>query len=284
MRNFILFIRRFFNLILFLAIEIVCLVMIGRTNTMQGNDIMSSANTVIGLLYKKQNDVVYYFGLKQMNDSLLAENIRLHMQLASYNSYDTLTDSNVHLPYTKNDSGQVIQYADYHYRTGRVVNNSVSGANNFITINRGSADGVKKNMAVISGTGVVGRVAHVTKHFSSARSVLSVKQQVSARLKDGSIGYVNWEGERPDVLLMRDVPQQIKVKKGDSVFTTNYSFFPPGILIGTVYKMEYIKKNNMQLLHLRTATNFRNLQYVYIVENKMLPERMQLEDSTKDKN
>jgi rod shape-determining protein MreC len=48
--------------------------------------------------------------------------------------------------------------------------------------------------------------------------------------------------------------------------------------------MEYIKKNNLQLLHLRTATNFRNLQYVYIVENKMLPERMQLEDSTKDKN
>lgn len=281
MRNFILFIRRFFNLILFIGIEIVCLVLIGRTNTMQGNDIMSSANTMLGLMYKKQNDVVYYFGLRQMNDSLLNENIRLRQQLAMYSSFDTLSDSMRHVPIPSEDTGKVVQYADYYYRSARVINNSISSANNFITIARGSADGIKKGMAVVSGTGVVGRVEHVTKHYASARSVLSVTQQVSARLKDGSIGYVSWEGERPDALLMKDVPQQIKVKKGDSVYTTSYSFFPAGVLIGVVYKMEYIKKNNLQLLHLRSATNFRNLQYVYVVENKMLPERMNLEDSTK---
>ncbi len=284
MRNFILFIRRFFNLILFLGLEIVCIILIARTNMLQGNDIMSSANSVIGLLYKKQNDVVYYFGLKRMNDSLINENSRLRLQLAQHNSFDTLSDSAVTKPILSPDTNKhVIQYAEYLYRSARVVNNSISSANNYITINRGSADGIKKNMAVVSGTGVVGRVVHVSKHFASAISVLSVKQQVSAKLKDGTIGYVSWDGGRPDELLMKDVPQQIKVHKGDSVFTTSYSFFPTDVLIGRVYKIELIKKTGMQILHLLTATNFRNLQYVYVVENKFLPERTQLEDSVKAK-
>ena len=280
MRNLILFIRRFFNLILFLVLEIICVVLIARTNTLQGNDVMSSANSAIGLMYKKQNDVVYYFGLKMMNDSLLTENARLRQRLAQYMIYDTLKDTSV-TRIIPGDSAHVVKYAHYLYRTARVINNSVSSENNYVTINRGSQHGIKKNMAIISGTGVVGRVVHVSDNYASGLSVLSVKQQVSAKLKDGTVGYVSWNGERPDVMVMKDVPQQIKVKKGDSVFTTSYSFFPPNILVGIVYKTQSIKKNNLQLLHLRTATNFRNLQYVYVVENTMMEERRKLEDSVK---
>lgn len=284
MRNFILFVRRFFNLILFLAIEIVCVVLIARTNSMQGNDVMSSANTMIGMLYQKQNDVIYYFGLKRMNDSLLNENMRLRLELAVHYSSDTFTDLVVRKPFETEDSiKKIIDYSKYIYHAARVVNNSVSSSNNYITINRGSNDGVQKNMAVITGSGVVGRIVHVSRNFASALSVLSVKQPVSARLKDGTIGYVSWEGKQPDELIMQDVPQQIRVNKGDSVFTTRYSFYPPDVLIGTVFKREYIKKNNLQILHLRTSTNFRNLQYVYVVENTYLPERRQLEDSVKNK-
>jgi len=250
---------------------------------MQGNDIMSSANTVVGLMYQKQNDVVYYFGLRRMNDSLINENAFLRQRLAKYNMYDTLKDSSVHQVVQQKDSTHVIKYADYLYRTAKVVNNSVSAANNYVTINRGSADGIGKGMAVISGTGVVGKVEHVSAHFASVLSVLSVKQKVSAKIKDGTTGYVEWEGNRPDVLLMKDIPQQVKVKKGDSIYTTSYSFFPQDVLIGTVYEIALIKKNSLLLLRLRPSTNFRNLQYVYVVENKMLGERQQLEDSVKAK-
>lgn len=250
---------------------------------MQGNDIMSSANTVLALLYKKQNDVVYYFGLKRMNDSLVNENIRLQQRIAQYYSFDTLRDTTVTKILQPADSThKVIQYADYVYRTAMVINNSVSVANNYITINRGSKHGIKKGMAVVSGNGVVGRIVHVSGSFASALSVLSVKQQVSARLKDGTLGHVAWEGDKPDVMIMKDVPQQIKVKKGDTIYTTSYSFFPPDVMIGTVTKVMAVKKSTQQLLYLRPATNFRNLQYIYVVENKMLPEREQLEDSVKN--
>jgi rod shape-determining protein MreC len=282
-RTFILFIRRFFNLILFLALEIASIVLISNTQTLQGTDIVSSANTVSGLLYKKQSDVIYYFGLRKMNDSLLSENLRLRALLSSRYEYDTLKDIVIKREKDKVDSVHTIKYAEYIYRTARVVNNSVSFANNYITINRGYADGIGKNMAVVSGTGIVGRIVHVSAHFASALSVLSVKQQVSARLKDGTIGYIAWDGERPDVMVMKDVPQQIKVKPGDSVYTTSVSFFPPDIMIGTVLRVETVKKNNLQLLYLKPATNFRQLQYVYVVENKMFDERKHLEDSLKTK-
>ncbi len=283
MRNFILFIRRFFNFILFLILEIVCIVLIARTKTLQGNDITSSANRMTGLMYQKQNDVVYYFGLKRMNDSLLNENARLRAKIAIINSTDIIKDSSVRRIIRPSDSTHVVQYADYIYHTARVINNSVSAANNFITINRGSSTGIQRNMAVLSGTSVVGRVIHVSKNFASILSILSVEQKVSAKLKDGTYGYVTWDEKKPDVMLMRDVPQQIKVKAGDSIFTTSYSFFPSDVLIGTVLSIETIKKNSLQLLYLRPSTNFRNLQYVYVVEDKLGDERKQIEDSAKIK-
>jgi rod shape-determining protein MreC len=283
-RNFILFIRRFTNLILFIGLEIVCLMMIQHTNTLQGNDIVSSANAVSGLVYKKQSDVVYYFGLRKMNDSLLAENAALRNELYRIKSLDTLKDTVVRKQINAEDTTlHTVQYADYVYRTARVINNSINASNNYITLNRGASDGVTKNMAVISGTGIVGRVEHVSAHYSSVLSILSSKQKVSARLKDGTTGYIVWDEKQPDMLIMTDVPQQEKIHRGDSVFTTSYSFFPPDILIGRVQKIGTIKKNNLQLLYLQSSTNFRNLQYVYVVENKMSAERKMLEDSTSAK-
>ena len=284
MRNFILFIRRFFNLILFLGLEIICVVLIERTNTLQGNDIVSSANMVSGIVYKKQSDVVYYFGLRKMNDSLLNENVRLRKEIDQVRTLDTLKDSLVHRKiYPDDSSTHIVKYADYMYRTARVISNSTTASDNYITIDRGSKDGISKNMAVISGTGIVGRVEHVSAHYASVLSILSSKQKVSAKLKDGNNGYIIWDEKQPDVLIMTDVPQQAKVKKGDSVYTAIFSIFSPDILIGTVLKVETVKKNAMQLLYLQSSTNFHNLQYVYVIENKMITERKQLEDSTAKK-
>ena len=284
MRNFILFIRRFFNLILFLVLEIICVVLISHTNTMQGNDIVSSANIVVGTVYQKQSDVVYYFGLKKMNDSLIKENALLRNKMGAYKSLDTLKDSLVHKKFIVGDSTKhIVQYADYVYRTALVINNSLSASDNYITLNRGANDGIQRNMAVISSTGIVGRVEHVSAHFSSVLSILSSKQKVSAKLKDGTNGYIIWDEKQPDVLLMADIPQHVAVKKGDTVYTGLYSLFSQDIMIGTVLKTEPVAKNNMQLIYLRSSTNFRNLQYVYVIENKMSLEKKQLEDSTTKK-
>ena len=282
MRNFIRFISRFFNLILFLVLEVVCAVLIARTNTIQGNDLLSSSNAVSGFFYKRQSALVYYFGLGTMNDSLLHENTRLRERLAALQySTDTLRDSVAVRPVASVDSGRKLEYARYIYRAARVINNSVIQRNNYITINRGLADGVRKDMAVISGTGVVGKVVHTSKHFATVLSVLSSMQTVSAHLKDGTTGQVTWVYEgvtpMPDRLYLPDVPGEIPMHLGDSVWTTTYSFFPPDVLIGTIEHVLIVKKTGKRVLHLKPATNFRNMMYVYVVENTFQNEQKLLE-------
>lgn len=282
MRNFILFIRRFSNLILFLIVESVCIVMMARTDTIQGDSIMSSANIFLGSVYQKQNDVAYYFALRRMNDSLLKENARLQHQIMSHKSIDTLHDwIQTHEVKPEDTTTQIVRFARYEYKTARVINNSIGKADNYITINRGENDGIRRNMAVVSGNGVAGRVVHVSKHFASIRSVLSTKMQVSAKLKNNTFGYVTWGGKNPNELVMKDIPQQIQVNIGDSIYTTSYSFFPPDVLIGTVARKEIIKKNNLQLLYLKPVTNFSTIQYVYVVGNELLDEKKNLEDTVK---
>jgi len=279
-RYFFLFIRRFFNLILFLGLEVICIVLIAHTNTLQGNDLISSANFFAGNVYKKQSDVTYYFGLKRMNDSLVKENEMLRNKIETYHTVDTLKDSLIRKRFIGDSAKHIIKFADYIYRSARVINNSTNNTDNYITLNRGSKDGISKNMAVISGTGIVGRVEHVSAHFSSVLSILSSKQKVSAKLKNGTNGYIVWDEKQPDVLLMTDVPQQVEVKKGDTVYTALFSIFSPDIMIGTVLKTEAVKKNSMQLIYLKSSTNFHNLQYVYVIENTMSAEKKVLEDST----
>jgi rod shape-determining protein MreC len=294
-RNFILLIRRFWNIILFLILEVICISMISKTRNMQGADIVSSSNAVAGLVYKKQNDVVYYFQLRRMNDSLLNENTRLRNQIAGRSNIDTFTSMVARIPITAKDTTtkkdtsagiklsptgtvKVIRYADYHYLPARVINNSISNDRlNYITINRGSSDGVKKEMAVVTTNGIVGRVANVSEHFASVVSVLS-DRKVSTKLADGTSNLITiWNPGSPEFVVTEKVPLHIKVKKGDSVFTTGYSFFPENILIGTVARVDTMKATNAKNLKVRLSTNFRNLQYVYVVEDKMAEERKKLE-------
>lgn len=255
---------------------------------MQGGAIVSSANRLTGALYERQSNVAMFFNLPEENDSLLRENARLRAQLSSllYEA-DTLRDSSGQITYTEpvisgtGDSSRVLKYADYEYRTARVVNNSVSEKNNFITIARGTQEGVKAGQAVISGSGVVGKVVYAKAHFAAVISVLSDRQPVSGILKDGTLGTVRWRYGSPDALEMENIPGDLKVYRGDSVMTTAYSFAPPDILIGRVEKLRRNKRNNTQTLILRPGVNFRKLRYVYVVENTLSGERKAVEDTAR---
>lgn len=298
MRNFILLIRRFWNIILFLILEVISMSMISRSRNMQGMDIVSSSNAVTGYIYKKQNDIVYYFQLKRLNDSLLNENARLRNELAGRSNIDTFSDVIARIPVTikdttakKDSSGatftstgsvKVVRYASYHYIPARVINNSISNDRiNYLTINRGARDGVRREMAVVTGNGIVGRVADVSERYARIVSVLS-DRKVSTKLSDGTSNLITvWNPGSPDYVVTEKVPVYTKVKKGDSVFTTGYSFFPENVLIGTVARIDTMKATNSKNLKIKLSTNFRNLQYVYVVEDKVGEERRQLEARAK---
>ena len=112
----------FFNLLLFLALEVVCFVLISRTNSLQGKDVLSSANAVTGYVYNRQNDITSYFKLRSTNQELLAENQHLRDQLLQFGySTDTLADSTANMRVNKeNDTTHIVHYANFTLRTARV--------------------------------------------------------------------------------------------------------------------------------------------------------------------
>lgn len=260
---------------------------------MQGVDIINSSNSIVGWFYKKQHDIAYYFHLKQTNDQLLAENARLRDRIATVTNIDTFAEGTVRYPVRPVDSSDnkpvndtaktttgksvVIHYASYSYIPARVINNSIANDRmNYITLNRGSNAGVKKEMAVVCGNGIVGRVANVSANYSTVISVLSEGRKYSARLPNGQGGFIHWQKGSPDYVIMEKIPMETKVKQGDSVFTMN-SFFPPDLYIGTVSKIATAKIDNTKTLTIRLSTNFRNLQYVYIVKDADSEEKQKLE-------
>ncbi len=290
MRKVLQLIRRFWNLILFITLEIISLSLIAKRNSMQGVDIVNSSNATVGYLYEKQNNIVYYFRLKQMNDSLLQENTRIRNELAQWTGIDTFADTLVRIPVRIIDTGQsarmvdsarkpaAVRYNAYHYIPARVINNSIANDRmNYITLNRGSKAGIRPQMAVVSNNGIVGRVAHVSENFSTIVSLLSEGRNYSAELADGTTGFIAWEKGSPDFINLTKIPLEQKVKPGDSVFTATYSIFPANIVMGTVAGIDTVKVNNTKTLKIRLSTNFRKLQYVYVVDNKYASEQRDLE-------
>lgn len=303
-----------------MILEIISFNFIAKTNSLQGADIVNSSNALSGFLYERQAAFVHYFQLKSENKDLLSENTRLHNEVARLKFNDTLQNMQASIPVVTFDSlkttdstrfvarrdsmarvdspskpaiapilkrwgdAKVQRYDEYTYIAARVINNSVvNDKNNFITINKGSLDGIEKDMAVVSDKGIVGRVVNVSKHYATVISMLS-SRSVSSQIAGGNLGMTNWTTNSPEYVVMSQVDIRTKVRKGDTAYTTSYSVFPEYIPIGYVTKIDTYKVNNSLNLTLRLANNFRNLKYVYVAKSMMGKERKELEAATEAAN
>jgi rod shape-determining protein MreC len=234
--------------------------------------------------------VQYYFHLKATNDSLVNENARLHNFLRS--SFDSITLENLVKTdtlrtYSTDTTRKVIgiDVRHYLYHAAKVVNSTVNNPVNYITIHRGSANGLKPNMGVISPSGVVGIVRSVSENYAVVLSLLSKGRTfgTSARLSHSKeMGMVRWYGGESGYALMEDVPKSVRLVRGDTVVTSGYSaLFPENIPIGYVESYSLPDKSSTSYsIRIRLATNFNNLQYVYVIDNMLTEEQKSLEDST----
>jgi len=238
------------------------------------------ANEVTGSISKKYNDVEYYFHLKATNDSLVKENARLHnIQPSSFENADTANIIKVDT-LLKDTMGT----RKFLFMEAKVVNNSVTQENNYITLHRGAKQGVKPDMAVIGPDGIVGKVILVSDNYSRVMSLLNHKSKVNAMLKKGFYtGDLEWDGGDPSYLKLSNISKSAKVQKGDTVLTSNISeelSFPPGLMVGTVAEILPSPESSFLTLKIKSATNFYTLQYVYLTENMQLEEQKALEAKT----
>ncbi|MBR7125617.1 MAG: rod shape-determining protein MreC, partial [Prevotella sp.] len=195
MHNLLEFLSRHYHWFLFVILEAVSLVLLFQQNDYQGSVWFSSANYVTGKVCEADANVRSYLSLGSVNAKLTERNIYLEQRLQQLT--EQMADSSrgakaaaVALP----DSAGTMRLIP-----AKVVYNSVSKTDNFITIDKGEADGVKKDMGVACGTGVVGIVYMTSRHYSVVIPVLSSKSNISCAIQGrGFFGYLHWTGGRSD--------------------------------------------------------------------------------------
>jgi rod shape-determining protein MreC len=276
-KNIFLFIRNYFTFLSFVVLLIFSIVLLSKSSKTHEAFFSSYSNELTGKINKQYNNLYGYFNLKQANERLLLENALLRNQLkqmiiAPDSTTLTVTDS------TTKDT--LNRYRKFTFYPANVVGNSVTLQNNFITLERGSKQGVEKGMSVISPLGVVGTVVDVSENYSRVMSLLHRNSKISAMLKnDNNAGSIEWDGKNPAILILKNIPKSIAIKIGDTVLTSSYSAnYPSGIMVGKVAKKVDDPSSNFYTLQIQSATNFYTLQQVYIVKNSRFAEQTALEN------
>lgn len=262
MRNLFQFIFRYHAFFLFIILEIVALILIIRNNGYQRASFLNVSDEVVGRTFTAYKDVTGYLTLGEENRKLNEENARLHNLLPSVFYSDT---SKV---YTQKDSTKKVFYT---YIPARVIQITSNQPNNYLIINKGSAQGIEPRMAVVGPDGVVGIVKNVSENFSVLYSLLHSQVTVSARVhRDGSRGTIKWDGKSPDYVNLEEITRQEQLHKGDTVFTSGVSrIFPDLVPIGTVDQFQLKEPGNFYDIRIKLATNYRKIDYVYVVNNML---------------
>jgi rod shape-determining protein MreC len=281
-RNVFLFIRRHFNFLFFLVLQIIALSFLFRFNKFHEAAFLNVSTEVTGRINERYNNVEYYFQLKKTNESLVQENLRLRQMLKD--NFEA-PDSNQRLirDTLRSDTGR--SYLKYRIMEAKVVNNTTSLPDNYLTIHRGFEQGVHPNMGVVGPQGLVGSVINVSRNFATVQSMLNSQFREVAKLKNSNeTGKIQWDGVNPQYVTMKNIPKSVKVEKGDTVVTTQISsIFPANVMIGTVADIIPDISSNFYTLKVKTATNFSTLEYVYVTDNLQYEEQKRLEDSTRKK-
>jgi len=277
MKNIIGFIRQNFTFFSFLILQIVSLVMLSSYSKSHQIFFGNWNNAVAGTVNSYYNEWAYFFDLKATNAKLVAENVALRNELAqNFVPYDTSVKSGTLI--LRKDSLEKIR--KFFYYPAKVVGNSFTLQKNYITIERGALQGVKKDMAVISPDGsIVGVVVEVNDNYSKIMSLLHRNSKVSAMLKrDRIAGSIEWDGKSPDILLLKNISKSASPKIGDTVLTSPYSSsFPAQLMIGRVTSIIKDPSSNFLTLNIKSTTNFYNLEYVYLIQNKRMEAQADIE-------
>lgn len=271
MRNLWNFVTKYNAFFLFAIFEIWALVIFVNDNSFQKTTYISTTNNVVAAVDDRVDQFERYLSLGSVNDSLLRENALLRNQLRSSFYNTTSQKKNV------NDS---VYKQQYSYIAARVLNNSIHARNNYITINRGKADGVTKDMGVICSAGVVGIVIDVTEHLALIQSVLHKNTIVSCYLTHSKeVCSFKWGDDLdPTKGLLYDITNTTKPLIGERVITSGYSsYFPKGVAVGKISKVNS-KGGNPEV---SLAVDYGKIDYVYVISNILAAEQNQLDAERK---
>ena len=280
MRNLLDFLVKYNYWFLFLFLEAVSFVLLFQFNSYQGSVWFSSANAVTGKLYETSSEIESYFQLSKINSELTQRNLYLEQRLHKLEQQigDSAADS------TMGKSLLVKSLQTYRLTPAKVIIMTAGRLDNLITINKGEVDGIKKDMGVVCGTGVVGIVYLTSKHYSIVIPILNSQSNISCVIQGrGYFGYLHWTGGDVSQAYVDDVPRHAHFRLYDNVVTSGYSsVFPAGIIVGKILHVYNSADQMSYRLRVKLSTDFGKLRDVCVVDNSALSEQIDILRAAQD--
>lgn len=281
MKNLLAFVTKYYHWFLLVLLEVASGMLLFQKNSYQGSVLFSSANVVAGKVYEWDADVRLFFSLTRVNEELTLRNFYLERQVSQLRRlYGDMTQDT-----TEAERQQLEFLSQYKLIPAKVVANTLDKADNLMTIDRGRADGVERDMGVACGNGVVGVVYLVSDHYAAVIPVLNVtSSRISCAIRGrGYFGYLQWYGGDASVAYVEDIPRHARFKRGDWVETSGYSaIFPPGVLVGRIENIYNSVDGLSYRLKVRLSTDFGCLRDVVVISDKTIGERLRLQQQVKD--
>jgi rod shape-determining protein MreC len=263
MNNLKELIKHYFHLFIFILLQILAIVLIYQNSNYQHFVISTATQSITGPVQNFANLFYKQFHYASENEYLIQQNIQF---LREKDNMFIISEDSVYSVFSGEGKNK---RRIYEYTSAHVIFNTIHKTNNYIIIDKGKKEGVMPDMAVLSPNGVVGVVSDVSNNFSTVISLLNPNSRVSAKIIPiNQIGTVVWLDNDPSVAQVTDIPQHLMVAIGDSVVTSGYSdVYPKDILIGTVIEKFDNPNNTFLTIKIRLATDFRNLNNVYLISN-----------------
>ena len=268
MHNLIRFIKLNQFLLLFLIIEGFSVFLLLSNNSYQANKIVNYSTQYTSLIRNYSHSFTDYVSLKQTNEYLVAENAKLHSVLKHEESFhDSI----------------LVKNKLFSYQSAKIINNSISKRNNFITLNKGEKHGIKQGMGVVTHQGVIGIIHSVSKNYSIAISLLHRKSSLGIKLiKNNHNGILKWNGFNYRTANITNFPSYIELNRGDTIITNSHSIvFPEGISIGSITDLEKDKEGYYNV-EITFFEDFNQLNFVYVIHSTKGEEQIMLETQVKD--
>lgn len=278
MRNLFNFIIRNSWWLLAILLIVFSFYLVVSRNSYQRSVYLSSANRIVGELYRLSGKVTSYFYMQKNNEELLAQNAKLQNELQALKSYlDDLALDSVHTNVFVVDS---MLFTRFRFIPANVTNVSFFGSNNYITLDKGLQDGVRTDMGVISQTGIVGVILAASDHFSVVIPIVNPKFRLSGKRKDSeNSGSIVWDGNNLRYAQLEQLPTHETCKEGDTVVTSFSRIFPKDMVIGYVAGVGKSADAHFNAFKIRLATDFYSLRNVLIIEDRYYKEEQTLEES-----
>ncbi len=165
--------------------------------------------------------------------------------------------------------------AEYTYLNANVINRNLDYWNDTLIINKGEHDGITKDMPVVIGTNLIGKVISTTTFNSTVRLITAtdVVDKISVKIKNGDdyiYGILNGYNKENDTYTIEGISQNAKIENGSIVTTTGMGdIFPAGIVIGKITGINTDTFDLSNVLEMKSDVNFDNINYVTVLRRNI---------------